>query len=136
MARVPDLKRITVEDFKREDQDLVRKLAFVINSFHEQVRSALNRSLNTDNLEQDIITLSFATGDNAQPLNPVIFRSTLINRVRGIVPISLNITSNNQAVPTQAPFISFTQEGNQVTINNIAGLDAGITYELTILTIT
>ena len=136
MGRVPDLKRITVEDFPKEDQNLVGKLAFVINSFHEQVRSVLNRSIDTTNLAQEIITLSFVTGDSAQPLNPLVFRSTLVNRVRGLIPISLNITSNNQASPSQAPFISFTQAGNQVTIGNIAGLESGVAYELTILTIT
>ena len=133
---MPDLKRITVEDFPKEDQNLVGKLAFVINSFHEQVRSVLNRSIDTTNLAQEIITLSFVTGDSAQPLNPLVFRSTLVNRVRGLIPISLNITSNNQASPSQAPFISFTQAGNQVTIGNIAGLESGVAYELTILTIT
>lgn len=136
MARPPDFKRISKEDFASENQELVGKLAFIINSFHEQVRSALNKSLNTDNLAQEIKELTFTTNESSQPLNNLVFKSGLLSNVVGINVIRLEITSNNQIYPTTMPLISFTQSGELVNINNIAGLEAGLTYKLTLQTIT
>ena len=136
MGRVPDLKRLTVEDFKPEDRPLVQKLAFIINSFHEQVRSTLNKNINTDNLAREIKTLTFTTGENGQPLNTLVFKSGLVSNIIGINVIRLNITSNNQSFPSQMPLISFSQNNEIITITNIAGLENETEYQMVIETIT
>ena len=135
MARVPDLKRLTVEDFSAEDKPLVRKLSFIINSFHEQVRSALNRNLDFNNLNQEIQTLSFTTGNDSQPLNPLIFRSGLSSRVQGMLVVRTEITSNNTSFQVSKPEISWSQDANLVRIGFIGGLSANTGYTLTILTL-
>lgn len=134
MARVPDLKRLTVEDFPKEDQGLVSKIAFVVNSFHEQVRSALNKSINFDNLDQQVVTLSFLTNDQGQPLSTQQFRSELQTNVRGILPISINV-NNNQGLASTMPVINFTQNENLVSIPFIGGLQPETRYSLTLLLI-
>lgn len=135
MGKVPDLKRVTVEDFKSDDQDLVGKLAFIINSFHEQVRNVLSKNIDFDNLAQEIKVLSFSTNSTGQPLNTLTFRSNLFNKVQGITPIRLVITSNNTSFPTETPIISWSQNANLITITHIGGLSAETAYDLTILTI-
>ena len=135
MARIPDFKRITVEDFAKEDQPLVRKLAFVINSFHEQVRSALTKNIDFTNLSQELKTLEFTTGDNGQPLNTVNFNSNLNNRIQGIIVVRNIITSNNTSFAEIKPEISWSQNNTIVTINYIGGLLPNTSYSLTILTI-
>lgn len=135
IGRVPDLKRITVEDFKSEDRDLVQKLAFIINSFHEQVRNVLNQSVDFDNLAQELQTINFTTNSSGQPLNTVKFRSNLVNRIKGILPVRVVITSSNTRYATQLPVITWSQNGQQITIVNIGGLEPETGYELTLLTL-
>jgi hypothetical protein len=135
MARVPDLKRLAAEDFPADDQPLVRKLAFIINSFHEQVRDALNRKIDFDNLSQEVRTLSFATNSSGQPLNTITFQSSLLNRVQGILPVRTVITSNNTQSAQTMPVITWSQNAKLVTITNIGGLLPETQYEITILTL-
>ena len=135
MAKIPDLKRVTVEDFKSEDRALVSKLAFIINSFHEQVRSALTGNIDFDNLSQEVKTLSFTTGSDGQPINTVSFKSNMANRVQGILPVRTVITSNNTSYASEMPVISWTQNGQIVSIVNIGGLSAETGYSITILTL-
>lgn len=132
---MPDLKRIAKEDFPAEYQTLIEKLSFPINSHMEQVRNLFNKGIDFDNLTQELITLTVQTNSTSQPLNRITFKSNLTNRVRGIVVISANITSSNLTYPQSAPFISFSQNLNIVTINNISGLAPETTYELLLLTI-
>ena len=116
---------------------MVQKLAFIINSFHEQVRSTLNRNIDSANLARELRTLTFSTGETGQPLNTLSFKSDLGSvRVTGINVIRLVITSENMRYPTGLPLISFSQNGDLITINNIAGLESGIEYEMSLETIT
>ena len=135
MAKIPDLKRIAKEDFSSEDQELVGKLGFIINSFHEQVRNALNKNLTIDNLSQEVKTLEFTTGENGQPLNKLTFKSGLTTNLQGIIVLRLVITSSNTSYPSQMPIISWAQNDSLVTITNIGGLIAETKYKLTILTL-
>jgi tetrahydromethanopterin S-methyltransferase subunit D len=135
VGQAPDLKRVTIEDFDKDDQKLVGKLAFIINSFHEQVRSVLAKNVDFDNLAQEVKTLSFTTGSDGQPLNTVSFKSGVVNKIQGISTVRLVITSNNTSFPTQLPVISWGQIASLVTITNIGGLQAETRYDLTILTI-
>ena len=111
MGRVPDFKRIAKEDFPQEDHALIEKLAFPLNSHMEQVRNALNKSINFDNLAQELIPLRVQTGGNSKPLNTLTFKSNLLNKVQGILVVSASVVSNNLAYPEQAPFISPPHHG-------------------------
>ena len=135
MGRVPDLKRLTAEDFPSEQQPLVSKIGFIINSFHEQVRSVLNRNIDFENLSQELQTLSFTTDSTSQPLSQLSFRSNIANRVQGILPIRVIITSSNTQSAVNLPVITWSQDVNIVTITNISGLAAETTYQITLLTL-
>jgi hypothetical protein len=133
VAKIPSIKRITVEDFPADQQSLVSKLAFPINSFFEEVRAAFNKSIDFNNLAQELIVLSFTTNDQSQPITQLRFKTSL-SRINGIVPISLKILDNSQVV-TQYPFVNFSQNSNIVTIPYISGLNATTRYEITLLVI-
>lgn len=135
MARLPDFKRLAKEDFPQKYQDLIGQLALPINSHIEQVRNALNKNIDFTNLAQDIITLTFTTTDKGQPISELKFKSTLTNKVKGILPVSLTITSANGLYPAVYPMISFQQVENIVYIKNIAGLSNNTGYSLTFITI-
>jgi hypothetical protein len=112
----------------------VGKLAFPINSFFEEVRAGFNKSINFDNLAQELIVLSFTTNEAGQPLNVLKFKTT-VSKVSGIMPISLKILSNSQAFVTQAPFVNFSQSEKFVTIPYISGLTSSTKYEISLLVI-
>lgn len=135
MGKAPDLKRISKEDFPAEYYELIDKLAFPLNSHMEQVRNLFQKGIDFENLTQELITLKVQTNENSKPITSLSFKSNLRNRVRGVVVISANITSSTLTYPSQAPFISFSQNNNIVTINNISGLAPETTYELLLLTI-
>jgi len=135
MGKVPDIKRISIEDFPQEYKPLVEKLAFPLNSFMEQIRNLFDKNIDFSNLNQELITLKVQTNENSKPLSNLTFKSALRNKVRGIVVLSANITSSNNTFPSQAPFISFSQNLSTVTISNISGLAPETTYELLLLTI-
>lgn len=135
MSKIPSIKRIVVEDFPPDQQSLISRLAFPINSFFEEVRAAFNKSIDFNNLAQDLITLSFTTNENGQPLSQLKFK-TSVARVSGIIPISLKILDNSTGlIVTQAPFVTFTQNENIITINYISGLTAGLKYQINLLVI-
>lgn len=133
MGRIPDLKRLTVEDFKAEDREMVKKIAFVINSFHEQVRNLFNGNIDETNLAEQFVDISFTTDDNGQPINALQFRSTLNDRVKAIFVGNIQVTSSNSTFPTQSPLFSFSQNGELVTIENITGLLPATRYSVTLL---
>ena len=135
MGKVPDLKRISKEDFPAQYQDLIDKLAFPINSHMEQVRNLFNKGIDVDNLTRELITLKIQTDSTSRPINKLSFKSSLRNKVRGINVISGNITSSNTSYLQQAPFISFSQNINIIYVNNISGLAPETTYELLLETI-
>lgn len=135
MARVPDFKRLAKEDFPEEYRNLIDKLAFPINSHFEQVRSALNKNINFQNLDQEIKTLSFTTGSSGQPASKQVFKSSISGRVQGIIIIRAVITSSNTSFVQTAPVISWNQNEDLVTITNIGGLLPETGYQLTIMTL-
>lgn len=135
MAKIPDFKRVTAEDFPEEQQALVQKLGFIINSFHEQVRNILNKKVDFDNLAQEVKVLEFGTNEFGEPLNELSFRSNLNSRVTGILPVRVVITSSNTQSATELPVITWTQSVGLVTITNISGLLPETRYELTLLTL-
>ena len=135
MGKIPDLKRLSKEDFPAEYQQLIEKLAFPINSHMEQVRNLFNKGIDFENLSQELITLKVQTNEKSVPNTRLTFKSSLRNKLRGVVVISAVITSSNTSYPTAQPFISFSQNLNIVTINNISGLAPETTYELLLLTI-
>lgn len=54
-----NLKRITKEDFPSADQDLVDKLAYVLNPFLDQIQQAFNKQITTtDNLSRELTTIT------------------------------------------------------------------------------
>lgn len=135
MGKIPDLKRIVKEDFDSEYQQLIEKLSFPLNSHMEQVRNLFNKNINTDNLARELITLQVQTNASGQPINKLSFKSKLKDRVRGINIISGNILSSNTTYMTQAPFITFSQNGEIVNILYIAGLAPETRYEFLLETI-
>lgn len=130
----PDLKRIAEEDFPKEYKSLIKKLAFPLNSFMEQVRNGLNGGIDFTNLSQEVITLTFMTNSSGQPSSKQTFKTKLNQSVKGITVVSAKFT-NKQGNITSTPFINFSQEEKTITISYIAGLEKDSKYQMNLLVI-
>lgn len=141
MARIPDLRQITKEDFDQKDQKLIDKLAFPINNFMQQVIGVLKNGVDFNNLNQQLLTVTVSVDATGFPVNTVQFKSTLTTKVAGLICINAVNTSSTIRYPEAQPFISWSQNNSVITLNNISGL--GIpsgqtnsdTYQMTLLII-
>ena len=134
MAQVPNIKRLAKEDFPSDDQKLIEKLAYPINSFFEQTRNALNRSLDFNNLNQEIITLLVTVDATGKPKIQTRFKSNLNTRLQGMTCVRAENVNNPGTPPDNTPFATWIQSGNVVTINNVKGLPANTQFRLYFLT--
>jgi len=124
--KLPGYKRLIKEDFKSEEQDLVNKLAFIVNSGFEPVYAALSKGLTiTDNFNQQTQDIVVKVNAGGSPINTIQIRYLLKSSCIGITAI------NCTPAPPSAPWITWEQTGNGlVAINKITGLVANTEYRV------
>ena len=134
MSKLIGGKRILVEDFPAEYRGLTEKLAFVLNPFMEKLTNAFNKDITvTENLSMEYKTFTVEVDVNGIPKSTTAFTTTL-GRLTGLLVVnhqdlSTGIFSNL----TGAPYCTFSQSNNIVTLDHIAGLDLDKKYSLTLL---
>lgn len=140
MARVPNIKRLKKEDFDSKYGDLVDKLSYSLNSFMDDTINILNGNLEVSNLTQEIKTITVQMSSDADKLNKPTGQLEIVtnlkNRnVRGIICIAAS-RQKEAGYPDSQPFLSFSQKSqSSIIVNTITGLQAGSTYQLTLLLI-
>lgn len=124
-------KRILTSDFAEDDQRVAGQLAGILNTFLEEVYSAVSGKLTIgDNLNQEIKILKL-TVVSGIPTTNVSFRNPLRSKINGIT-VKRAIGT---AYPNSAPFISFTEADGVVRIDHVTGLPDNTEYQLiTLLT--
>lgn len=132
--RLPNIKRLAKEDFKSEDQELVGKLSYPINSFFEEVRNLLNGNLDFGNFNQEIIVISVRVNNVGIPLTQTQFKSTLRTNIQGMTCISAENLDFPNTYPTSGIFVTFSQEAKLVNLNHITGLQDSQQYKLKFIT--
>lgn len=134
MARLQSFKRIIVEDFEEKYKDLISKLGYSVNSFADDVLNALNKNISvSDNLNINKKTIIITVDPTGKPVsNPKI--TTGLNAIcTGISVIRAVNNTNSTITPTQCPFITFSDDGGQLTIQKITGLTPNQQYSLNII---
>lgn len=129
--KLSNLKRLVKEDFPQSDQDLIDRLAYIINPLLDQIEKAFNKNITTtDNLSREITTITInAVGGKPAPISQF---KTGLSKVIGVNVISAVNTTNTGTYPTTAPFISWSNNANIITINNITGIQDNNKYTLTL----
>jgi hypothetical protein len=135
VARVPDIKRIKKEDFNSDQQDWVEKLAFPLNSFMEQVRSAFQKKIDFTNLNQELITISLIVDASGFPITTTKYKSNLSTNVAGHTVLGHVNRTDSTVMVTGAPYLTFTESGGIVQILHVTGLPANNKFDLTVLSI-
>lgn len=122
MAQIPTQRLLKPEDFDSKDQALVQKLAFPFNTFMNQVINAFTGSIDFTNLNMQINTFTTSMNSNGVPTTQVQFQNNLSTKLYGLICINALNQSGDSTYPTAHPFISWSQNANTITINNISGI--------------
>lgn len=133
--RLNNIKRIIKEDFAQEDRVLIEKLAFALNPFLEQISMIFNKNIDFDNLNQEIINVTIELDANGVPKTTTQIRSTLKTKIRGIQVINAANLENDGTFPTAGPFITYSINGNLITIQHVTGIPANKRYNLSAILI-
>lgn len=96
MAKISANKRLVKEDFAAEEQDLIDKLAFIINPIIQEIVYAFNKNITiTDNLNMEIRTIEVEVDSSGLPKSPTFYKSTLTTKVSGVIIIKCEKISDN-----------------------------------------
>ena len=137
MAKLPGYRRIFTQDYDKQYQALIDKLSVSVNQGFDSLYQALNNGLTLeDNSTSTIVTISVTTDANGNVTSGAQFNLSSTTKIIGTQVISAINNTNSKVYVTSQPFITFTQNGGTVTINNITGLPAGNNFSLTIITYT
>lgn len=133
--KLQNFRRIVLEDFTKEQQDVVQKLALVLNIDIETLYIALSNRLNfKDNFDSTTKTFQVTVDANGVPKSNTIAQLNVINNVTpkasGSIVIQAENLSNSGIFPTAGPFLSFTQNREFVTITHITGLQPDNVYSI------
>src|ERR1039457_6206065 len=129
--KLPSFKRLYSGDYDKQYKSLIETISLSLNNGIEALYSSLNNGLTLrDNMKasvKDVVLTLDATG---APTSPTSFKLDFTGQIDGVNVLSANNLTNASIYPTGAPFISFTQAGNSVTVNNVTGLQSGNQYTL------
>ena len=137
MGKLDNVKRVVKEDYDAKYHGLIDKLAFVLNSFMEQVTSEVNGNLDFSNLKQDSVKVKFTVDSSGVPTGNGLLRTSIASPTGFQVIKAVSSDNPTTVFPTSQPFITFTSGtgGSVVKITRITGLPADIPFELTIIAI-
>lgn len=131
MSQIPPLKKIIVEDFPKQYQDLVGRLAYPFNTAIENIVQTVNGQLTFDNFTWQYKSVTFTVNPDGSLPSSAAFALDTTGKPLGMSIIQV---TNNTSVTTQltaAPFATYTiTSSNQVNFNQITGLVANNNYTI------
>lgn len=132
--KLGNFKRIISNDYKPDDQQLVEQLGRQLNDGIDQLYFAVGGKLTfEDNFLATVKEVELTVGATGIPTNRTSITLSNTEIVKGCLVISASNKSNAAIFPTSSPFISFTQNGGSLFIDNITGLQANNRYLIRII---
>lgn len=134
MSKLQSFKRLIIEDFDEKERDMVSKIAYSVNTFADDVLGAFNKNISIDdnlNIVKKDITVTVNT--LGVPTSPLTVSSGLSSICVGMQVINATNLTNSTTTPTGTPFITFSDNGSQITISKITNLQASNSYRLKLI---
>ena len=138
--KLPSFKRLYESDFAEEYRDLIKTLASSFNNDMENVYLALSRRISVrDNVHCTVKTVTTAIDSNGLPIDAISFQlereggTQAVTKILGCQVFKVVNLTNDAVYPTGTPFITFSQNEQNITIEHIAGLPANNIFELTVV---
>src|SRR4051812_31377278 len=119
--KLSSFRRMITQDFAKDYQELVEQLGSTINDSFNSVYLALNKRITfADNIASTVkqITVTVDSEGNLLQLTRVTL-DVKNSPVIGVICIRAVNLTNPLVYPVAAPLISFTQNANEIVINNI-----------------
>lgn len=133
--KVPSFLRINKNDYPKELQDVIDKLAYAVNTNFEVLYNIFTKNISLrENLYGLVKDVSVTVDNDGIPTTLTSFSIDNNVKVDGLLVINANNITNSKIYPTGGIFINFTQQGASVIINHVTGLQASNSYNLRIVT--
>ena len=130
--KISAFKRIVKEDFEEKDQPLIEKLSSVFNLFQEQVYYAFNNNITiAENLNAVMVTYKAKVDVTGKPIGNNQIKYTL--KTRPVGSMVINARSYDGSLLTGSPFVTYTINGEIITITQLTGLLPNKDYDVTIV---
>lgn len=127
-------RRIFKGDYPKDDQELVEKLAGSINNGFEVLYNAMNRNVSLDhNIACTVKKITTKVSSAGVPTSTLSFKVDTTGQIKGISVIRASNLTNSTTYVTSHPFLTFSQDGSNVTVSHIAGLPVDNNFELTVI---
>ena len=128
--KLPNFRRIITGDYEEEYTELVDTLSVSINQGITSLYDALNKKVS---LKYNILCttkdITVQVDQAGNPIQPAGFRLEYPNRTSVVIVGKVDNTTSPSAYPTGV-FVSWTQVGDFIQINNISGLRVGNSYKI------
>jgi hypothetical protein len=137
MGQISNLKRIVIEEFPAEHRKWLTNLVGPLNDFFKVIYQTLNKGITfADNIQSQTKDLYF-TYSSIYPskTNPVRFQNSMPVKPIGVILLSVQDVSSDPAVISNAVYLDWLYNGQDVEIRNITGLTVGTSYKMKVLTI-
>ena len=130
----PTFRRIFKGDYPQDQQDLVDKLSVSINNGFEVVYNAMSHNVSlTDNMFATVSVIQVKVGATGNPTSSLSFKINTAGPIKGNQVIQARNLTNPNVPVTSCPFLTYSQNDTQINVSNVAGLPAGYTFELTVI---
>jgi len=124
-------KKIKIEDFRKEDQPVIAKLAWSLNPLYDQLETLVNRKGITveDNLPFQYQTLTVELNASGEPKQKVILNNPFGSIFKGFIVCNVQGSGNILSMP----FVIWELNGLNILIKKITGLQQDTRFTLTLL---
>lgn len=129
--KLPTFKRIFKTDYEPDVQDLVEKLADSLNIAIENLYTANNKRLTRR--ENSLATekeFEIIVNGSGVPTAETGFQLDFDGKALGHTVERVDNITNPTSYPSSGVFLSWTQNGDRITISHVTGLTAGNRYRL------
>lgn len=132
MSKIEIPKKIRAEDFPSDDRELASRIGAVYNSFVDNLYFLLQKNIDFDNLNRELITITLTIDSSGKITNPPTVKHSLrTGAPRGVSCVGAVCLTNNLMYPITAPFVTITPlTTNTFTFANVTGLQANTQYSL------
>jgi len=131
--KLSNVRQIIAEDFPEESRPIVERLGGVLNYFMRQVVELNNGQIDFENTQWAVSNVEVTVDASGIPTQVT---RVLVNKnnPKGLSVIRSQNLTNSTIYPTNAPFVSYVSEGNNVIrITHVTGLPANNKFRLTFI---
>lgn len=125
-------RKIRTEDFASDDQAVAGKIGDMYNPNVDEVYQALNGGIDFDNLNRQKVDVTVQLNSTGALMVAPTVKTTVAGHISGLNVIRAVNLNSPGVFPTAAPWVSFSTNGNILTILNVTGLPVNSQYRLTL----